>query len=127
VEYTVRSLSECDVNYMPQPFEPDWSPFSRLSFPTKLTTYLAAGAPLLVHAPGAASLPAFVIRYPFGVWCGSLDTSELKHALLKLLEPKLAQEYSRAGRDALKAQFSREVFRTQFATFLRLDEAHLNP
>jgi glycosyltransferase involved in cell wall biosynthesis len=127
VEDTVRSLSECNVTYMPQPFEEDWLPFSRLSFPTKLTTYLAAGAPVLVHSPKTASLPAFVARYPFGAWCGSLEAGDIKQALQKVLDPELAAEFSRAGREALQAEFSREVFRSRFASFMGMDEQLMNP
>jgi glycosyltransferase involved in cell wall biosynthesis len=127
VEEAVRSLSECDVTYMPQPFEADWLPFARLSFPTKLTTYLAAGAPVLVHSPKAASLPAFLARYPFGVWCDSLETRDIKQALQKALDPELAKEFSRAGHDALQAEFSPEVFRSRFASFMGLDEEFMSP
>lgn len=41
----------CDIAYCPYPFEPRMAEVSRLSFPSKVPTYLAAGRPILFHGP----------------------------------------------------------------------------
>jgi len=43
---TTRLLSECDLNYLPIPFNEEWRDFATLSFPTKLSTYLTSGRPV---------------------------------------------------------------------------------
>jgi len=126
VDETLTLLSSCDFNYLPQPFEQEWSPFARLSFPTKLSTYLAAGVPLLLHSPTGASLPAFIARYPFGTWCSTLDSTSIEQSMRLLLDSRFAQECTLAGREALDAEFTRSTFRTQFAEFLGVDAGQLN-
>jgi len=125
-EATVAALAECDVGYLPQPFEPDWAPFSRLSFPTKLSTYLAADLPVLIHAPEWASLPRFLARYPIGTCCSSLDQGSITNALLRLMDADILASCADARIQAIRQEFSPEVFRSRFAAFLDVDEAALN-
>lgn len=122
VEDTIRVLSECTVNYLPQPFEPNWRPFAELSFPSKLTTYLAAGAPVLLHAPSYASLPAFFARHPFGASCTTLDAAALAEALQQLcLDDALRQTSREAAVRALHDEFSVRRFRDSFAEFIGIN------
>lgn len=119
VEDTIRILSACTLNYLPQPFEPEWEPFSRLSFPSKLTTYLAAGAPVLLHAPEYASLPEFYREHPFGACCLSLDSQSLEQAIrLLALQDDARSSAKNAGRQALAREFTRDRFRESFAEFM---------
>jgi hypothetical protein len=126
VEDSICLLGECDFNYLPQPFEPDWKPFARLSFPSKLTTYLAAGRPLLLHSPPDASLPPFNTVHRFASACTSLDGAELEQSLRRLLDPNFASRCIEGGQAALAQEFSRERFRTDFAAFLELPATALN-
>lgn len=122
VDDTIRILSECTVNYLPQPFEDDWRPFAELSFPSKLTTYLAAGAPVLLHAPPHASLPAFFERYPAGALCTVLDADMLAAELRDLcLDEGLRHNAMQASRRALADEFCVNRFRNSFAEFLAID------
>lgn len=119
VDDVVATLAGCTVNYLPQPFEPSWRPFAKWSFPSKLTTYLAAGAPVLVHAPPHASLPAFFERYPFGALVTQLDAQALGEALCGLCgDSTLRDDACGAGADALSEMFSVDCFRNSFAEFL---------
>jgi hypothetical protein len=127
VEDTIHLLGECDFNYLPQPFEADWKPFARLSFPSKLTTYLAAGRPLLLHAPGDASLPPFNDKYGFASACTSLDGAAVEQALDRLLEPARIADCIAGGQAALRAEFTRERFRDSFAEFLAVPAGALRP
>ena len=54
---------------------------AELSFPTKLTTYLAAGSRVLLHAPNYASVTSFMQHYAIGHSCDSLESSDLAAAL----------------------------------------------
>ena len=117
-EATLALLSQCDIAYLPQPFEAEWAPFSRLSFPTKLTTYLVAGLPVLLHAPVGASLPMFFQRYPVGAWCDSLEHESLVAAIHRLGDDRFLADCALARRSAIEDEFGRDVFRQRFAQFL---------
>jgi len=121
VDDTIRLLGGCDFNYLPQPFEADWAPFTRLSFPSKLTTYLATGRPMLLHAPPTGSLVPFNERYGFARACTSLDREALVQALQDMLDPAIAAASVAGGRKALAEEFTREHFRESFARFLGVD------
>lgn len=119
VAETIELLSQCDAAYLPQPFEPEWSAFARLSFPTKLTTYLAAGVPLVLHAPTGASLPAFLDVHPIAAWCRSLSGDELEALLVRaLVDDEFRNTSVAAGRVALATELSPARFRARFADFL---------
>lgn len=122
IEDVLGVLSGCTINYLPQPFEASWRPFSELSFPSKLTTYLAAGAPILLHAPSHASLPAFFAQHPFGALCDVLDADTLAQSLQRLcFDDALRVAAQTAGSRALAEDFSVARFRASFAEFIGLD------
>lgn len=119
VEQTIAALSVCDFNYLPQPFESEWDSFSRLSFPSKLTTYLAAAAPILLHAPDSGSLPRFFADHPFGACCTSLESERLEVAMRQLVcDDELRRSAIAAGQRAMATEFTAERFRASFAEFL---------
>ncbi|MEL6106163.1 MAG: hypothetical protein AAFU85_09005 [Planctomycetota bacterium] len=116
---TVRLLSECTFLYLPQPFEPSLRPLAELSFPTKLTTYIAAGRRVLLHAPEYGSITPFMRQHPIGVSCSSLDDGALRQAIDDLLQqpsPPLVDAISRCRTE----EFSSDVFRSRFRELARL-------
>lgn len=122
VEDTIHILAGCTVNFLPQPFEPEWRPFAEWSFPSKLTTYLAAAAPILLHAPAHASLPAFFARYPFGALSTELDAAALASTLVQLCTNNdLRASACEVGQRALQDEFSMARFRDSFADFIGKD------
>ncbi len=69
----LQQLSECDVCFLPQPFGVKDELLARFSFPTKLTAYLTAGRPILIHAPSWASIPSTFPRESPGLSGGICD------------------------------------------------------
>jgi len=119
VAATVDLLAECSLNYLPQPFEPDWAPFATLSFPTKLTTYLAAGVPLLLHTPPHGSLHRFFDGFPFGVRVDGLDPALLCEALRRAIgDPVLYRQAGEMIERALAEEFTQERFHSSFAAVM---------
>ena len=51
----VAILSACDVCYVPYWFDEAFRPGVELSFPNKVSLYLAAGRPILYHGPEQAT------------------------------------------------------------------------
>jgi hypothetical protein len=123
VEETVALLSECDATYLPQPFADCDRTFTRLSFPTKLSTYLAAGRPIILHSPPDSSLGGFYRRYPFGVWCDTLDAAQLGQKIALLLtDDAVYQAGVSQVQAALRDEINEDVFRRRFAEFVGVDE-----
>src|SRR6476619_6854710 len=67
----VRVLSGCDVCYVPDWCDEAFRPGVELSFPNKVSLYLAAGRPILYHGPEPATPTRFLERWPVGVPCHS--------------------------------------------------------
>lgn len=110
VDQTVRLLSECDLNYLPYWFDRRRHNAVRLCFPTKLTTYLATGRPVLYHGPAEASPVAFFERFPLAFRCHRLQSSELRATLCEAVSDP--QAYAAAAA-AINAAIDEELNETQ--------------
>ncbi|MDD5544831.1 MAG: glycosyltransferase [Acidobacteriia bacterium] len=122
LEDTIQALAETDVTYLPQPFDRHYVELTTLSFPTKLTTYLAAGRPILLHTPAGSSLEEFHRDCPLGVWCDSLEEKALAGKLEELLtDSNLYSQAAAWGRAALEREFTAEVFRSRVAALLGVE------
>ncbi len=91
-----QGLRESDLLYLPQPFETHQQSLARLSFPTKLTDYVASGRPVLVHAPAHASLAVLAQKYTDMPYCGSLEPDHLRGVLYDLVASP--DRYAKAAR-----------------------------
>lgn len=120
-------LAECAFAYLPIPFGAHFADFARLAFPTKLSTYLAAGCPILLHAPAYADVAKFCAQQGVGAVCASMDPSVLG-GTIKALHARLDDA---SLRDAVwrtcVENFSREVMRRNFADFIGAAEYELLP
>lgn len=70
----IDELRKCNLLFLPQPFSAKLSLVSRYSFPTKLSTYLSSGCPILLFAPSDSSIvselnPSLSDHWSFGVYC----------------------------------------------------------
>lgn len=61
----VSALSRCFLLYLNYPFGRRDAVLRTTSFPTKLTTYVQAGRPLLIHAPPSTSLAPLLALRPY--------------------------------------------------------------
>lgn len=77
-------MVDCDLLYLPQSNAPENDPLTRLSFPTKLSSYAATGRPILVHSPKKGSLRPFCEEHRFGVVCEVDDTQGMMDAIQKV-------------------------------------------
>lgn len=92
VPETRQRLAECAVLYLPQSFAREARRFSELSFPTKLSTYVAARRPVFLHAPGYASLTDFWQQYELGPLCPDLAVNVVANSIHKALTCSVNQE-----------------------------------
>jgi len=125
-EAVVDILSTCDAVYLPHPFEPPMRDFTRLSFPSKIASYLAAGAPVFVHAPSYSTMTSFFEKHPIGVRCESLDTDDVLRGLQALvLDPDVAVAARSQIARAVLESINVGVLRRQFARFIGVDPSML--
>ncbi len=82
----VQGLSDCDLLFLPQPFAAEAESFTRYSFPTKLTTYLAARRPILLFAPKYSALASFFEHNEVPQLCNQSEETALSHGLRALVE-----------------------------------------
>jgi hypothetical protein len=124
-EAVVRLLAEeADVLYCGYPFEAAMEQVSRLSFPSKLPTYFAAGRPVLFHGR-ADSSPAAYLRRREAAWMVTApDAAALHSGLLNLTEDEQAfARLAAAASAAFEADFTLDIQRTAVHRFLALPKA----
>jgi hypothetical protein len=115
-------LANCHVNYLPLPFESRRREFSCYSFPTKLTTYLAAGRPVFAHCPSDSALSRFLAEHPCGTTCDSLEPATIIAALEGVLGSAPAHDRACAQAVAVaREHFDVAVFHRSIDRVLGLD------
>ena len=128
VDETLSLLAQTDVDYLPYWSDKDRELFVRQCFPSKLSTYLAAGRPVFYHGPEYASIAGFLQRYPAGYSCYSLEPAQIVDGLKKLItDEQYFVDAVQAGQRALKNELNLEVFLGRFATLLGVNFDQLMP
>jgi hypothetical protein len=107
-EDTNRLLAECDVLYLPQPFNDEQRLFAELSFPNKLVSYLGAQRPILLHAPAYAALVQFLGSYNVGQTCTVNSCEAFVDSLTKLMtaDSTVVQQYVNETRRAVQEELN---------------------
>jgi len=124
----VRILSGCDVCYVPYWFDDAFRPGVELSFPNKVSLYLAAGRPILFHGPERSTPARFLERWPVGVVCHSLDPRAIADALtVAASDEAFHARAAEAIPQVLRAELGLHVFRRRFAEFIGVDQSVLAP
>jgi hypothetical protein len=125
---TLEMLSEVDVAYLPYWFDRKHSYVVKTSFPSKLSTYLAAGIPVFYHGPADSSPARFFKDYPVGLCCHSLKTLDILATLKRLAtDTELQKTVALARQVALSNALGLEVMLGQFAALLGIDRSQLLP
>jgi hypothetical protein len=123
-EETQRLLEDCDVTYLPQPFDAHLRDLCRYSFPTKLANYLAIGRPVFAHAPADSALIRYLAQNAFGTSCTSLEPDVIVRSLEGLLGD--SDRYAVGCATALQTareQFDHGVFERAVDQLLGTDDS----
>ncbi len=121
MQETINYLSETDVLYLPYPISED--NLTKVTFPTKLTTYAAARVPIFYHGSEQAAVARFMERYPVGVRCSTYDISDILSKLVYLLTDFTMRQIAvEAAQRALQEEFDFDIFRRHFADLLGIDQ-----
>ncbi len=128
VDEVIEMMSQVDIAYLPYWFDESYHSFVRLSFPTKLATYLAAGRPVFFHGPEDSSPAKFFRRFPVGLCCHSLEESDIIECLRRFaIDREFYTMATAAGRAALEQELNLRVFLQQFAKLIGIEENQLLP
>ena len=123
-----KLLSEADLLYCPYWFDPVFETEARLSFASKLTTYFAAGRPVLFHGPDYAAPAAFLKENDAGFICNSNNQPRIIDALNTLAaDEELCFRLASNARLAFDKHLTLDTLRSKFAEFLGVDENFLLP
>lgn len=121
-EETIRILSETDIMYCPYWFDPQFKEEASLSFPSKLSTYLAAGRAVLFHGPAYASPARFLAENDAGVICGSLEKVDLLRAIESLVtEAAFYERICKNGAAAFSKYLTTPCMQRSFFKFLGIE------
>lgn len=126
-EESIEVLSQLDVLYCPYWFDPVFKEEASLSFPSKLTTYLAAGRPVFFHGPEYASPARFLKQHNAGALCHDLARTSIYNELQKLADDAdLYRQLAKNGSNAFHEHLTLATMRKNFAEFLSLPSNALN-
>lgn len=124
---TLRLMAECDILYCPYFFDENRREISRTSFPSKVTTYLAAGRPVFFHGPEDAAPAEFLREYGAAEFCHSLEPQQIVAALVRLASDRQrADEIAANGRRAVMEQLTYDSLGRFFRRFLGHEAAPAN-
>lgn len=120
-ENSITALSNCDVLYCPYWFHELHRTEARLSFPSKLTTYLAAGKAVLFHGPDYSSPSQFLSKWDAGAQCNDLSTESLKAVLINLISNSDYRKHIQLnGHNAFNTELTDERMRSKFLKTLEM-------
>lgn len=118
-EEAIRCLADADLLYLPYWFSEDFKEEARLSFPSKLVTYFAAGRPIIFHGPDYASPSIYLTVNKAGFICNSTDPEQLKKTLEEIIANNdQYQEVILNSRAALHRDFTLEKLQENFYQFI---------
>jgi hypothetical protein len=95
----IPQLAKCDFLYAMYPLEKSLQVFAQTSLPTKLTSYLQAGRPILAHCPQNSTLAEYINTTGLGAIWKSDNEIEGMATLAKLSVINLTEEQLLYARD----------------------------
>lgn len=119
---------DCDIAYCPYPFAERMAEVSRLSFPSKVPTYLAAGRPILFHGPSYAAPYIYLQDRRAAYLCGDRGPKVIYNGLASLVDNSALYEATAlAARRAFLADFTLSHMKSAVRRFLDCDAGEPAP
>lgn len=112
----LKELAAADLLYCPYWFSSSFEKIARLSFPSKLTSYLRTKRPVLIHAPEYASPNRFIKQYKAGYVCETLSPPEISNLLEEIISD---EERTQIGVSGFKAFIEHLTFKTMKSSFYK--------
>lgn len=120
---TISALSTADVAYLPYWFSRRRSYIVKTAFPSKLSSYLTAGLPVLYHGPMDSSPTRFFAEHPVGLTCHSLSPIEITRVLEQFaIDSEVYRRAAVTRRRVLTSVLSQEAMHAGFASLLGISQ-----
>jgi len=114
-----------DILFLPLAFRSHYPEVIRTSAPMKFGEYLAAGGPILVHAPAESFVSEYCRRHACAAVVNDADGRRLAEAIEALCDdPALRARLIRNAQKRARADFGIDVARTRFGEVLDLEGVH---
>jgi glycosyltransferase involved in cell wall biosynthesis len=118
----VKLLAGFDLLYCPYPFDPAMEEVARLSFPSKLVLYLAAGRPVIFHGPAYSSVAQYITGKGCGVLTTSLSAANIVAEIERLMgDRRLYAEQASNANKAFVEDFTLDSMARAFHDFIGAD------
>jgi len=102
-------LATAHAAYLPLPFGPDTSDFSRFSLSTKMVTYLASETPILFHGPPDSAAGRYLSHNQAALCATSNNSQEILRLLNELhSDPLLSNTLTTKALDSARRDFDRD-------------------
>ena len=98
----LSELADADLLYCAYWFSEEYAVVSKNSFPSKLSTYLKIGKPILFHGPVYASPSLFLKGYDAGYQCNSNNPYDLAACLRYIIDDPYKEEVCQRERKAFR-------------------------
>lgn len=117
----IRELaSETDLLYCPYWFSPEYEDPARLSFPSKLSTYLTTHVPVLFHGPDYASPRKFLEKHHGAYIYGKQNPYEMAQFLKAVIDDPTREQVGETGYYAFTQNLTLDKMRDNFFRALGL-------
>lgn len=120
----LKKLSCMDLCYCPYRFDKKFEVIARLSFPSKLTTYLKTGVPVLVHAPVYSSISNFVKDGVSGYVCNTTNKNMIADKIKLIIKDSNRFTIGTEGRNLFLKFLTNETMKQSFFKSLGMCEIH---
>jgi GT2 family glycosyltransferase len=115
----IGTLSEMDLLYCPYWFSAQEREDAELCFPSKLTTYLATGRPVIFHGPPYSAPYKFLSRWNAAFLCRGPKPKHIREAIQQAVsDPSRYVTTARNGSRAFHANLTRTGLRRSLESFL---------
>ena len=116
----IKALSQhADLCYCPYPFQDSFEEVARFSFPSKAMMYLAAGRPVVCHAPHYSSPSGYFVKNHAAAVCAELHPSAIYEVIKWIvIHPTIYERFCIAAREAFQEDFTHLSMRRNIARFL---------
>lgn len=115
----IEELSQLDLLYCPYWFSEKMREETMLSFPSKLTTYLATGRPVLFHGRVDASPGQFLRRNAAAFFCFSHDATALRRSIERAMaQADLYADTASNGSAAFARFLTNDCLQSSFEAFM---------
>lgn len=124
-EEAIAILSELDLLYCPYPFAAHMEEVSRLSFPSKVALYLAAGRPIVFHGPHWSSPAKYLSEHKAAYIVNDLNCAAIYGALCRLYcDTELYRALGENAQKAFQRDFTLESMRSNFERAIAMALRH---